>query len=200
LLLVGAEADGHHTGQTIRALIDGGVNERMRVNGSTGKRPVLRNLTRLEVERFRQQVAVINLIGSTDVSEILDSVTEAATHNPGPLAAPFQPPQVPRIGARSPERLRLDKSGFFIIIPQPDRGVILCEHYQNNGTPNLIIEGMDAATIYYTAIERGLVSQLDHASYLGKELAKAVLSMRLGFTYRQDAALGEVDPETAVEW
>ncbi|MEW6208329.1 MAG: hypothetical protein AB1631_08170 [Acidobacteriota bacterium] len=200
LLLVGAEAEGHRTGQTILALSANGVNEKMRVIGSEGKRPVLRNLSRLEVERFREQVSVIDLIGCANVSQILEKVRDTAEQNPGPLAAPFQPPQVPRILATPPEKLKLDKAGFFIIIPQPERGIILCEHYQNNGTPNAIIEGCDAATIYYTAIERGLVAQLDHAAYLGKELAKAELSLQLGFRYRQDAALGELDPEAVVEW
>ena len=200
LLLVGADAEGHRTGQTILALSANGVNEKMRVLGSDGKRPVLRNLTRLEVERFKEQVSVIDLIGCADVTSIVDRIRDVAEQNPGPLAEPFQPPQVPRVHAAPPETLKLDKGGFFIIIPQPERGVILCEHYNNNGTPNTIIEGRDAARIYYTAIERGLVTQLDHAAYLGKELAKAELSLQLGFRYRQDAALGELDPETAVEW
>ena len=200
LLLVGTEAEGHRTGQTIIALGENGVNERMRVVASEGKRPILRNLTRLEIERFQKQVSVIDHIGCTELTPIIEAIREGALSNPGPLAAPFQPPQVPRVEATPPERLRLDKAGFFIIIPQPERGVILCEHYQNNGTPNVIIEGRDAATIYYTAIERGLVSQLDHAAYLGNELAKAELSMQVGFPYRQDAALGELDPETVVRW
>ena len=200
LLLVGAEAEGHRTGQTILALSANGVNEKMRVIGSEGKRPVLRNLTRLEVERFQEQVSVIDLIGSTDVAHILEAIRDTAEQNPGPLAAPFQPPQVPRIQAVPPQKLGLDKAGFFIIIPQAERGVILCEHYNNNGTPNVIIEGRDAATIYNTAIEYGLVTQLDHAAYLGKELAKAEFSLQVRVRYRQDAALGELDPETAVEW
>lgn len=200
LLLVGADAEGHRTGQTILALAANGVNEKMRVIGSEGKRPVLRNLTRLEVERFQEQVSVIDLICCTDVAQILEKVREADEQNPGPLSAPFQPPRVPRIQAMPPEKLKLDKAGFFIIIPQLERGVILCEHYQNNGTPNVIIEGRDAATIYYTVIERGLVTQLDHAAYLGKELAKAELSLQLSFPYRQDAALGELDTETVIEY
>ena len=200
LLLVGADAEGHRTGQTILALSANGVNEKMRVIGSEGKRPVLRNLTRLEVERFQEQVSAIDLIGSADVAQIFEAIRDTVEHSPGPLAAPFQPPQVPRIQAAPPEKLKLDKAGFFIVIPQAERGVILCEHYNNNGTPNVIIEGHDAATIYYTAIERGLLTQLDHAAYLGKELAKAELSLRQGFQYRQDAALGELDPETVVEW
>lgn len=200
LLLVGADAEGHRTGNTILALSANGVNEKMRVIGSEGKRPMLRNLTRLEVERFKEQVSVIDLIGCADVTRILNRVRDAAQQNPGALAAPFQPPQVPRVQATAPDKLTLDKAGFFIIIPQPGRGVILCEHYNNNGTPNIIIEGRDAARIYCTAIERGLVTQLDHAAYLGKELAKAELSLQLSFRYRQDAALGELDPETVVAW
>ncbi len=38
-----------------------------------------------------------------------------------------------------------------------------------------------------TAIERNLVSRLDHAAYLGRELEKANLSMCHGFQYIQDS-------------
>ena len=37
-------------------------------------------------------------------------------------------------------------------------------------------------------IEKGLVSRLDHAAYLGKELARADESLRSGDPYVQDAA------------
>jgi hypothetical protein len=40
------------------------------------------------------------------------------------------------------------------------------------------------------AVEQGLLTQLDHAAYLGRELAKAEIALKTGSHYEQDAALG----------
>jgi len=42
--------------------------------------------------------------------------------------------------------------------------------------------------IYWTIIENGWVCEMSHAAYLGKELTKAEMSMKLGFKYVQDKA------------
>jgi tetrahydromethanopterin S-methyltransferase subunit A len=51
-----------------------------------------------------------------------------------------------------------------------------------------VIEGQDARSIYWTIVKNGWVTQLSHAAYLGKELAKAELSIKMGFKYVQDGA------------
>jgi tetrahydromethanopterin S-methyltransferase subunit A len=51
-----------------------------------------------------------------------------------------------------------------------------------------VVEGTNARTIYRTLVANGWVSELSHAAYLGKELAKAELSLRHGFKYVQDGA------------
>jgi len=51
-----------------------------------------------------------------------------------------------------------------------------------------IIEGRTAAELYMTAIDRNLVSRLDHAAYLGCELARAEQAILSGEGYVQDAA------------
>ncbi|MDH5199722.1 MAG: DUF4346 domain-containing protein, partial [Candidatus Bathyarchaeota archaeon] len=43
--------------------------------------------------------------------------------------------------------------------------------------------------VYQTIIRRGLVGNLDHAAYLGKELTKAGVALRLGRSYVQDEPL-----------
>jgi len=76
--------------------------------------------------------------------------------------------------------------------PQPDPGLILCEHYANNGALINVVEGRQAALIAATVVERGLITRLDHAVYLGRELAKAEVSIKTGAIYEQDAALGSL--------
>jgi len=39
-----------------------------------------------------------------------------------------------------------------------------------------------------TIVDDGWVTELSHAAYLGKELARAELSLQLGFRYVQDGA------------
>jgi len=51
-----------------------------------------------------------------------------------------------------------------------------------------VIEGRTAAELYMTAINRKLVSRLDHAAYLGRELARAKGALTSGERYTQDAA------------
>ena len=66
LLLVGQEPKGHKSGETFVALSKNGVDEKMRVIGSTGKKPILRNVSVQEIDSFRKQVEIIDLIGCSD--------------------------------------------------------------------------------------------------------------------------------------
>ena len=62
----------------------------------------------------------------------------------------------------------------------------------------LIIKGEDAATILSTLIGMGLVSQLDHAAYLGRELARAEMSLDSDIKYVQDKAQGEIQSQVEI--
>jgi tetrahydromethanopterin S-methyltransferase subunit A len=52
----------------------------------------------------------------------------------------------------------------------------------------MIIERRSAAEVYMTGIEHTLLSRLDHAAYLGRELARAEHALLSGEPYVQDAA------------
>jgi tetrahydromethanopterin S-methyltransferase subunit A len=199
LVLCGIEAQGHRTGNAFLHLKARGVDANMRVLESASWRPILKNLTLADVARFREQIEVIDLIGNTDVPTILKALQECAAKPvvPLPIAGQHPLPTFERIRARAPERLKLDRAGFFIVLPQPQTGLILCEHYENNGRLAHVIEGRQAALIAATVVERGLITQLDHAVYLGRELAKAELALKTGATYEQDAALGNVPSQDA---
>ena len=75
-----------------------------------------------------------------------------------------------------------------MIFPDGARGLLSLEHYANDGVLTTIIEGPAAAELYMTAIDRNLVSRLDHAAFLGRELARAESSLVSGEAYVQDAA------------
>jgi tetrahydromethanopterin S-methyltransferase subunit A len=203
LLIAGKEAMGHYSGNTMIALWNNGVDENMRVIGSQGRRPVLRNVSREEVEEFREQVQIVDMIGNEDVDTITKRITEVSIDDVR-VTAPERSEQdmnvestsksmvIPTIQkivqAKEPAEIEMDKAGYFVIFPQPHRGVITVEHYSYDNKHLRTIEGKDARTVYWTIIENRWVTQLSHAAYLGKELTKAELSMKIGIKYFQDGA------------
>ena len=92
---------------------------------------------------------------------------------------------VPVIVAFDPEKINLDEAGYFVIAPDPDRMLILAKHYSYDKELLRIIEGPDARSIYSTIIKYQWASTLNHAAYLGQELARAEIAMRTGFEYVQ---------------
>ncbi len=190
LIICGKDTKSHMAGQSLLALISKGINQEKRIIGSKGQRPVLKNLEFSEVEHFRSQVELIDLIGSEDITRIEEEVHTCLKNNPGKFDRILEIKRVPQIEARSHVRLVLDPSGFFIIYPKKNEGRIYLEHYKNDGPLNEIIYGEDPVLIASTAIERGLVSRLDHAAYLGRELEKAFLSMAYEFQYIQESVTG----------
>lgn len=200
LILCGEEAKGHQTGACIMALHKGGINERSRIADAPGKRPFIKTLTPAQVSRFQSQVEIVDMIGCEDVETIEAVAAELAARNPGAMPDNIIAEGVPHYIASDKVKLKLDRAGFLIIHPKPEANWILVEHYENSGKPTCVIEGSDPAVICAELIERGLVSQLDHAAYLGRELERAKLSMQLGFAFAQDRALGELDLTTVPEW
>ncbi len=82
----------------------------------------------------------------------------------------------------------MDKAGYFVILPRADVGVINVEHYSYDNVLLRAIEGTNARALYSTIIANGWVTELSHAAYLGKELAKAESSLIHGPKYIQDGA------------
>jgi tetrahydromethanopterin S-methyltransferase subunit A len=201
LVLCGVEAVGHRAADAFLRLKERGVDANMRVLESASWRPVLKNLTLFDVARFREQIEIVNLIGVTTVDVIVKTVHEVVKRPTAPLSVQSRSgsdqaeSQVERLQARAPQTLHLDKAGFFVVLPQPATGLIFCEHYENSGRLAHVIEGRQAAVIAATVIQEGLVTQLDHAAYLGRELAKAEIALQTGSHYEQDAALGVLPPE-----
>ncbi len=191
VVLCGADsrqAVGHLPGRSLVALARSGVDEGMRIIGAPGKRPVLRNVSRQAIEHFRHTVEIVDRIGETAVPEILATAKACAGRNPGPAAAFAGTRPVATMAGYLPDRMTPDPSGYFVVFPDYGRGLLLLEHYGNDGVLDVVIEGRTPAELYLPAIEKGLVSRLDHASYLGKELARAAQALLEGGNYAQDAA------------
>ena len=182
------QAVGHFPGQSLLALAKNGVDQSRRIMGAQGRRPILKNISKEAVEYFHQTVTVVDLIGQTDVAKIMGMVETCAAQTSEP-AVPFQPmARLEPIPGYLPNRMVSDPAGYFVIYVDLGRGVLSLEHYLNNGLLDTVIEGTTAAELYTPAIERGLISRLDHAAYLGRELTRAEESLHSGKPFVQDAA------------
>ncbi|HUW57918.1 MAG TPA: tetrahydromethanopterin S-methyltransferase subunit A [Planctomycetota bacterium] len=69
LIVCGPESPGHLVGESIAALMKNGLDDRKRIVGTSAPTPYLYNIPAEYVERFRKQVALVNLTneGSPDV-------------------------------------------------------------------------------------------------------------------------------------
>ena len=195
LILCGQDTQqriGHLPGQSLSALFANGVDERSRIIGAFGKRPVLKNIVADEVAAFRQTVELIDLVGEGQVSRVADEIARCTERNPG-ATQKFTPKQsVQTVFVSEPEPLVLDSAGYFVVYSEPRQDALVLEHYTNQGVLDSVLEGRCAGPLYQAAISRRLVSRLDHAAYLGRELARAEQSLKDGTVYVQDRA---PDPE-----
>lgn len=82
------------------------------------------------------------------------------------------------------------KGCFKILIDRENRDILLLYYKRSNMIkPELIIKGKNAKNLYKTASKKGIISTLEHASYLGSELEKANIALRIGRSYIQDNPL-----------
>lgn len=200
LLLCGEDtrqAVGHLPGQSFESLFRNGIDERGRIVGARGKRPVLKNLSREEVQAFLQQVELVPMIGEEDPENVTGQIRACAVRSPGAYPYPFKNAPVDRIQAAEPTRLTLDKAGYFVVYPDARTKRLVVEHYTNQGVLTCVLEGNSVGALYAEAIERQLVTRLDHAAYLGRELARAEQSLLHGTPFAQDAAPGELADSAA---
>mgnify|MGYP001562718195 CR=1 FL=1 len=204
LVLCGKDSEGHNSGNTLLSLVENGIDNNMQVIASKGKKPVLSNTTKQEVDVFRDQIEVIDMIECEDLHEILEKVeelSEKATtscncegyyslYNKKPMSSMIE---ILIAEEKDPNKVKLDKAGYFVIVPKTDSGTILVEHYSYTNQLLRIIKGQDSRNIYWTIIENGWVTELSHSAYLGKELTKAEMSINLGFKYVQDKAWHSIE-------
>ena len=79
-----------------------------------------------------------------------------------------------------------DPCGSFKIIVKDC--LINAVHYKNM-KPDISIQGKTAKPIYDMIIKQGLISRIEHSTYLGAELQKAEIAAKLGKNYTQDFPL-----------
>jgi tetrahydromethanopterin S-methyltransferase subunit A len=73
LVLCGKEVKGHKAGQALLSLFKNGIDRDGRIVGAQGPYPSLKS-SEDQVDRFRKQVGIIDLIGITDLEQIMQSI------------------------------------------------------------------------------------------------------------------------------
>jgi tetrahydromethanopterin S-methyltransferase subunit A len=191
LIVCGADRRGPYQAQALQALFTNGLESDGRIAGARGRRARLPTLTAEHIDAVRQQVRLVDLVGSVDLETIRGAVERCWAEDPGPfepvISTPLPPPiLVPRTPFRLKEH---DPNGFFVILVDKAADGILVEHYQPSGALAHRILGPDAESLCVALVDWGLVSLKDHAAYLGRELTKAEFALRHGLAYRQDEPL-----------
>ncbi len=95
------------------------------------------------------------------------------------------------VASEEPEPAVLDALGAFKIAVDRKQNLLIATHFLSDdmAKPVNVVKGKSAEAVYQKILELGLVSQLDHAAYLGMELAKAEVALKSGKGYMQDVAL-----------
>ena len=198
LVLCGEDTEravGHLPGQSLAALFDNGVDQRGRIVGAPGKRPVLKNVTAAQITAFREQVTLVRRIGLTEVVAVEQEIVNAAAAAPGQFSGAPEDVPMPTVLARTSRPLITDPAGYLVVYPDVRRALLVVEHYSNAGTLDCVVEGATPAAVSAELIERALISRMDHAAYLGRELARAERSLATGEPYVQDRAAGDSESE-----
>lgn len=191
---------GHLPGQSLASLFEHGVDEKRRIVSARGKRPFLKNVSPEHIRLFREQVQLVSLIGEQNAATVASAVEAAHRQGLPRLAGPGIDVAVETVSAKEPRFFKSDPAGFLVVYPDARAYKLVVEHYTNAGVLDCVIEGTTPAAVSMEVIQRGLVSQLDHAAYLGRELSNAERSLRTGEPYVQDRAPGEeqaMPPATA---
>jgi len=83
-----------------------------------------------------------------------------------------------------------DKTGWFNVhVNRNENKIVAVFYLAGSKEPSAVIKGDDARVVYQTIIREKLITKLDHAAYLGKELEKAAIALKLGRSYVQDEQL-----------
>ena len=195
LLLCGVEPKGHYVGQAFLCLKEDGLDENKRIVGAKGAMPFLKNLSKEQIEHFRKQVQIIDMIEEENTEKIMESIKELNKNDPGTFNKSMAVNKIETIIAdydtekEDTADEKLDEAFFIILVDKANHQIVV-EHYTGQEKKlNKKIVGKRAENIMGTIVRLGLVKGLYHSAYLGKELKKAEIALRLGKDYEQDKEL-----------
>ncbi len=82
-----------------------------------------------------------------------------------------------------------DPKGYFTVKPFLSQKKVFVRYYDSKNTLKYTFAGINTSQIMQSIIEKKLISRLDHAAYLGKEIEKAIIALKNKLNYVQDREL-----------
>ncbi len=193
LIFCGKVSKGHFVSQAFLSLKKNGIDKEKRIIGARGNTPFLKGIDEALIERFRQQVEMVDLMPEQDREKIMKKVDDCLRRNPGPFSGePVKVQEVETIQAKSCPDWIADPKGFFVISIDRNLNKIIVEHFQNNKLTKKII-GNSAEEISKTISYLDLIGDFEqtkeHTMYLARELQKAEFALKNNLDYEQDSEL-----------
>ena len=182
---------GHLPGQCMENLFANGIDDNQRIVGAKGKRPFVKNVTATQVALFREQVRLVRMIGEESATAIVAAIDSCHAEGLPPFEGIAPMDTIETVHAKEPQFFKSDPTGFLVVYPDRRAKRLVVEHYTTAGVLDAVVSGTTPVAVYFEIIKRGLISQMDHAAYLGRELAAAERSLQTGQPYVQDRAPGD---------
>jgi len=173
---------------------DEGISEKARriAHGARGK------LKAFDFAALQKRVDVFNMLDCVDVDKIVAGVVKHGSEGQRPDAGFVVQGHDTTLGIQrviAPTSIaheyHPDKAGRFII-GTDDKSIVI-EHYNSKGELLRLIQGTSARDLCIILIRNGWISRLDHAAYLGRELALAEIALQQGVPYEWKSEESNVD-------
>ncbi|HLC63488.1 MAG TPA: ferredoxin [Candidatus Nanoarchaeia archaeon] len=87
------------------------------------------------------------------------------------------------------KEFKMDSKGYFLIRVNKEKRRVEAGHCKGKNEIDVMVYGDKAIDIYMTIIKLGLIVEMGHAAYLGREIEKACLALKNGLKYVQDDEL-----------
>lgn len=89
VILCGEDIRGHRSGRSFVCLHRNGINENHRIIDAPGAIPFIENLNEEAIQRFQNQVEIIDLIGETNTDVLHEKIKEVISHHVESFGEPF---------------------------------------------------------------------------------------------------------------
>ena len=89
IIVCGNEIRGHKSGRSLLALYENGIDEKGRIKDSPGAVPYIENIDEKAVKRFREQVEMIDMIGTVDKVNIEKKIDSTLKEKIEPFGEPY---------------------------------------------------------------------------------------------------------------
>ncbi len=98
LIVCGREVRGHRSGDSIISIHQQGIDDNNRVIGAKSAIPYIENLPKEAIQRFKNQVEIIDLVDKTDLDEIISKINKCLKEGKESFGEPLIVPPIEKTG------------------------------------------------------------------------------------------------------